>query len=175
MKRTFFILVVLLLSAVTKAQTNPIDEIFEKYSEKEGFTSVYISGRMLGMLAGMEEKSDNPDNIMPRIKSIRILSENDSLSTSKVNLYAELSRKLDLSVYEELMVVKEGSEVTKFLILQKGHTISELLVISGGNNGNALISIKGDLNLKELSELSKTVGIEELEELKKVEDKNPSR
>jgi hypothetical protein len=175
MKKALFLIAALWISTVIKAQTNPIDEIFDKYSEKEGFTSVYISGRMLSMLASKEEKSGNTDNIMMRIKSIRILSENDSLPKIKINLYAELSKKLDMSVYEELMVVREGPDVTKFLILQKGNTISELLVISGGSNGNALISIKGDLNLKELSELSNTIGIEELEQLEKVDDQKPGK
>jgi hypothetical protein len=175
MKRIFFITATLLLSSIISAQTNPVDEIFEKYSEKEGFTSVYISGKMLGMLAGMEAKSGNNDNIMLRLKSIRILSEDDSLSTSDVNLYSELSRKLDLSVYEELMVVKEGQDVTKFLIRQTGDKISELLVISGGKKGNALISIRGDINLKEISQLSKTLGVEELEQLEGIDKKEPGK
>lgn len=175
MKKAIFIIAILLISTVIKAQTNAIDNMFEKYSEKEGFTSVYISGRMLSMLAGMEAKDGNPDNILRRIKSIRILTENDSLAIPKINLYAELSKKLDMSVYEELMVVREGSDVTKFLILEKGNIISELLVITGGEGGNVLISIRGDLNLKELSQLSKTVGIEELEQLENVEEKKPGK
>jgi len=175
MKKVIFLIGALLISVIISAQSNPIDEIFEKYSEREGFTSVYISGRMLSMLASMETKEGNPDNILSRIKSIRILTENDSLAIPKVNIYTELARKLNMEVYEELMVVKEGREVTKFLILEKENVISELLVISGGDEGNALISIRGDLNLKELSQLSKTVGIEELERLENVEDKKSGK
>lgn len=175
MKRTLFITAALLISSVISAQTSPIDEIFEKYSEKEGFTSIYISGKMLGMLGGMEAKSGNTDNLMLRLKSIRILTENDSLSKSDVNFYTELSRKLDLSVYEELMVVREGQDVTKFLIRQNGDKISELLMISGGANGNSLISIRGDINLKEISQLSKTMGIEQLEQLENIDKKQPEK
>jgi len=170
MKKSLLIIAAFLLGTVIFAQTSPIDALFDKYSDEEGFTSVYISGKMLSMLAGLEGKSGNPENIMFRLKSIRILSE-DTLAHSKVNFYQELSKKLDLSVYEELMVVKEGHDVTKFLVRQTGNTITELLVITGGNEGNSLISIKGDINLKELSELSKTIGIEELEQLDKVEQK----
>jgi hypothetical protein len=175
MKRTFFITAALLISSVISAQTSPIDEIFEKYSEKQGFTSVYFSGKMLGLLGGMEAKSGNTDNLMLRLKSIRILTENDSLSKSEVNFYTELSRKLDLSVYEELMVVKEGQNVTKFLIRQNGDKISELLMISGGANGNSLISIRGDINLKDISQLSKTIGVEQLEPLEDIDKKQPEK
>ena len=171
MKKAFIIITALLIFQVINAQTDPIDDLFDKYSEKEGFTSVYISGRMLNMLAGMEAKSGNTDNILLRLNSIRVLSEDDSLSTVKVNFYSELSKKLDLSVYEELMVVREGPDVTKFLIRQKGDNVSELLVISGGRNGNTLISIRGEINLKELSNLSKAIGIEELEQLEEIEKK----
>lgn len=173
MKRIIFLTAALLISRAISAQTNPIDEIFEKYSEREGFTSVYISGKMFGMLGAMEAKSGDSDNLMLRLKSIRILSENDSLSKSGVNFYTELSKKPDLSVYEELMVVKEGKETTKFLIRQEGDRISELLMISGGANGNALISIKGDFNLKEISQISKTLGVEQLEQLEEVDKKQP--
>lgn len=175
MRRIFILTVVLLLSPVISAQTNPIDEIFEKYSEKEGFTSIYISGKMLGMLGGMEAKSGNTDNLMLRLKSIRILTEDDSLSKTNVNFFTELSKKLDLSVYEELMVVREGQDVTKFLVRQNGDRISELLMISGGANGNSLISIRGDMDLKEISQLSKTIGVEQLEQLEEIDKKQPGK
>ena len=170
MKRQFLIIAALLICQVIQAQKNPIDELFNKYSEREGFTYVSISGRMLNMIGSLDSEN-NPDNIMLRLNSIRILSENESLSTGNVNFYNELNRMLDLSVYEELMVVKEGNDITKFFILQNGNTISELLVITGSSGGNSLISIRGQINLKELSQLSKEIGIEELEELEELEDK----
>ncbi len=170
MKKSIFILAALLISSLSNAQTGPVDDLFDKYSEREGFTSVYISGKMLSMLGSLDTESEKKDNILLRIKSIRILSQ-DSLSTEKVNFYDELSRKLDFSVYEELMVVKESHEITKFLIRQTGNIISELLVVTGGTGGNTLISIRGDLNLKELSEISKTIGVDELQELEGVENR----
>lgn len=165
----------LLFGSWAMAQTDPVDDIFNRYSEREGFTYVSFSGKMLGLLAGMEAQSGKGENVMLRLKSIRILSEDDSIPTSGVNFYTELSKKLDLSVYEELMVVKEGQDVTKFLIRQTGDKISELLVISGGRGGNALISIKGDINLKEISRLSKTIGVEELEQLEEIDKKEPGK
>lgn len=174
MKKFFLIIATLSIFAGINAQTNPIDALFDKYSDQDGFTSVYISGKMLNMLGGLGQESETKDNILMRLKSIRIISQ-DSLSNLKVNFYDELSRKLDLSVYEELMVVKEGHDVTKFLTRQTGNIITELLVVSGGIGGNSLISIKGDINLKELSTLSKTLGIEELEQLDKADQKKPEK
>jgi hypothetical protein len=148
--------------------------MFDKYSEKEGFTTVYISSKLLGLFAGKNTEDNEGSDFIRRLKSIRILSVEDSLLNKNVNFYKELTKKLDLSVYEELMVVKEGSDMTKFLIQQKGDVISELLVITGGPNDNTLISIKGDLDMKMITDLSKSTGIDELQDLEKLE-KDPPR
>ena len=46
----------IMLQAQTN-QTNPIDEMFNKYSEKEGFTVVTISGKMFSMLASLDSEN----------------------------------------------------------------------------------------------------------------------
>jgi hypothetical protein len=173
MKKLFLFFTALCLTVLIQAQTNPVDEMFNKYSEKEGFTVVTISGKMFSMFANLDTENKDADNLVHRLKSIRILSVEDSLLNKNLNFYTELSRKIDLSVYEELMVVKEGHDITKFLIRQNGNIISELLVISGGPGGNSLISIKGDLNLKNISDLSKSSGIQELKNLDKINKKSP--
>ncbi|HOU01122.1 MAG: DUF4252 domain-containing protein [Bacteroidales bacterium] len=169
MKKSFIIIAAFLINGIINAQNNPVDALFDRYSEKDGFTSVYISGKMLSMFSGSRERSKNPDNIVFRLNSIRIISQ-DSASREKINFYEELKGKLDFSVYEELMVVQEGKNVTKFLVRQSRDRISELLVITGGKGGNSVIAIRGDFSLKELSEVSKSLGIEELEKLEVSDD-----
>jgi Domain of unknown function (DUF4252) len=171
MKKLFLLLSVACLTLMLNAQTSPIDDMFNKYSEKEGFTVVSISSKMFGMFAGQDNKNQEAGDIINRLKSIRILSVEDSLLNKSLNFYTELSKKLNLSDYEELMIVKEGPDITKFLVRQKGDAISELLIVTGGPHGNSLILIKGDLNLKSLSELSKNVDIQELKTLDELEKK----
>ena len=173
MKKLFLSLSVFCLALILNAQTGPIEDMFNKYSEKDGFTVVTISSRMFSMFADQDGGNKDSDDIIRRLKSIRILSVEDSLLNQNLNFYSELSRKLDMSVYEELMVVKEGKDITKFLIRQTGNMISELLVITGGPGGNSLISIKGDLNLKNISDLSKNSGIQELKNLERIDKKSP--
>jgi len=173
MKKLILSITAICLTLINQAQTNPIDEMFNKYSEKQGFTVVSISGKMFSMFANEEKDNKEAGDVIGRLKSIRILSVEDSLLNKNLNFYTELSKKIDFSVYEELMVVKEGPDITKFLIRQNGKMISELLVITGGPGGNSLISIKGDLNLKNISDLSKDIGIQELKSLDKIEKKEP--
>lgn len=171
MKRLIIIYFFLFLAVAGRAQSNPVDDLFNKYSEKEGFTTVYISSKMFGMFKSQDTVDKELNDMMARLKSIRILAVEDSSLNKNINFYNELSKKLDFSVYVELMVVKEGNDVTKFLIRESGNTISELLVISGGLGGNTLISIRGDLDLKSISGLSKSMGIEQLGTLENIDKK----
>jgi hypothetical protein len=172
MKKLILFSTTLCIVTLLHAQTNAIDEIFNRYSEKEGFTTVTISSKLLSLFAGKKTKVDG-SNVINRLTSIRILSVQDSLMNQKINFYKELSNKFDFSGYEDLMVVKEGPDVTKFLIRQKGDIITELLMITGGPGNNTLISIKGDLDLKSLSELSEDTGIDELKDLENIDKKKP--
>ena len=172
MKKLILFSSALCIVTLMHAQTNTIDELFNKYSEREGFTTVTISGKLLRLFAGKEAKEDG-SNIVNRLTSIKILSVGDSILNQSVNFYRELSNKMDLTSYEELMVVKEGQNMSKFLVKQKGDIISELVVITGGPGDNTLISIKGDLDLKSLSELSEGTGIDELRDLEKIDAEKP--
>jgi hypothetical protein len=126
---------------------------------------------MFSMFSGKDSKDEDLSNLLSKLKSIRIITVEDSLLNEKINFYDELKKKVDFSVYEELMVVNEKDNITKFLIRESGKTIAELLIITGGKKGNTLISIRGDLDLKNISGLSKSMGIKQLEELDKLEQK----
>jgi hypothetical protein len=175
MKKIFLSFTALCLTMMIQAQSSPVDEMFNKYSEKPGFTVVTISSKMFSLFANKDPENKDADNVINKLKSIKILSVEDSLLNKNLNFYTELSKKLDFSVYEELMVVKEGPDVTKFLIKQTGNIISELLVIKGGPGGNSLISIKGELNLKNISDMSKSLDMQELKSLDKLDKKSPEK
>ena len=175
MKKILLAFSALCITLAMNAQSGPVEDMFNKYSEKPGFTVVSISSKMFSMFATKDNENKNADDIIGRLKSIKILSVEDSLLNKNLNFYTELSKKLDLSVYEELMVVKEGPDITKFLIKQTGSIISELLVITGGPAGNSLISIKGDLNLKNISDLSKSLDMQELKSLDKIDKKSQEK
>ena len=173
MKKFFLSFTALCLTMMIQAQSNPVDEMFNKYSEKQGFTVVSISSKMFSLFANKDPENKDADNVINKLKSIKILSVEDSFLNKNLNFYSELSKKLDLSVYEELMVIKEGPDITKFLIKQNGNIISELLVVKGGPGGNSLISIKGELNLKNISDMSKSLDMQELKSLDKIQKKSP--
>jgi len=163
MKRSILLLIVLALGMSSFAQRNPIDVIFDKYSGTEGITTVFISSKMFSLIAGVELDDDELEEVVSKLKSIRILTVEDEELNNKLNFFLELEGNLDFSEYEELMVVKESDKDLKFLVKEKGNRIDELLMVGGGPGQNVLISIKGDLSLENISKISQTMGIKELQ------------
>jgi hypothetical protein len=164
------LLLILSLSALTLTlfcQGSPVDDIFERYNGKEGFTSVYISSRMFSLLARIDTEDEEFRNLVTRIKSIRILSIDSTSNISGINFAGELLPKLNRNGYEELMTVKESGGEVRFMIREVGGKIAELVMITGGQ-GSSVVSITGDLDLKTIASLSGSMGIDELEELEKV-------
>ena len=164
----YIILAALPLSAY--CQKSPVDELFERYDGKDGFTSVYISSKMFSLLARLDTEDEEFQNLVTRIKSIRILSIDSAQNVSGLNFSSELMPKLNRTGFEELMTVREEDGEVRFMIREVGGRIAELVMVTGGR-GSSVVSIRGDLDLKTIASLSDSMGIEELEGLEKVEKK----
>lgn len=169
MKR--IILFILLIAPIlVSAQQSPVDRLFDKYSGREGYTSVFISSHLFGLFAKMDMQDKELESLMSRLKAIKILSA-DNVKDARVNFHREIIRELPMKEYTELMVVKEKDQEFTFLIRERNGRIMELLMISGGINNNALISIQGDIDLKTISNLSRSMNIQGLQNLEKIENK----
>lgn len=62
----------ILIPFFTFSQNTPLDELFDKYSGKEGITSVYITSYMFGMFADMETNDPEFDELVKNLKGIKI-------------------------------------------------------------------------------------------------------
>lgn len=167
MKKLILISIIAALSLPSFSQKSPVDDLFEKYNGREGFTSVYISSRMFSLLARIDTEDQEFQNLVSRIRGIRILAVDSAANVSGINFIGELQKKLNASGYEELMTVKEQNDEIRFMIREVNGKIAELLMITGGD-GSSVVSITGDLDLKTIASLSDNIGIEGLEDLEKV-------
>jgi hypothetical protein len=170
--RKLLLFSVLMLAAIAQsaAQRNPIDDLFDKYSGRDGITTVYISSRMLSLFSGITKDDPETSKIIGRLTSIRIISIDDAEMNEGINFYNELGKSVNYKDFEELMVIKEGSDIVKFMIKESGTKIVELLMVTGGTS-NSLISIRGDIDLESISKLSSTMGMTELENLERIDKK----
>jgi len=174
MKKLLILFILVNLSASVWAQKNPVDEIFEKYSGKDGFTTVYISPKMFSILSGMNAEDKEYKDLMSRLKSIRILSENTDSLRVPTQFGKELLRRLPAAGYEDLMLVKDQKNEVRFMILEVKGRIAELVMVSGGE-GSTVVSITGDLDLKTIAGMSDKTGIEQLKDLDKVDKKDDQK
>jgi hypothetical protein len=170
MKRTFFAGALILLSLVTYSQKSAVDKIFDKYSGKDGYTTVYISSFMFNLLNSLEV--DDPEynefkKATSGINSIKILTQDGSGS---VSFGEELLDMLPRSEYQEMMKVKDGNEEVLFLAREEGGRISEFLLIVSGGSDDVLIAITGDIDLKSLSSIASGLDIPGMENLEELEE-----
>jgi hypothetical protein len=167
----------LLFPAFMIGQTSPVDELFDKYAGKDGYTTVYITKYMFNMFAQMgEEKGEDDEElgqVLGKLDNIKILAVDEEVpSSEQVNFYDEIMKELPRNQYNELMVVKDKNSDVVFLAREVKGVIVELLLIAGGasSSDNVLISIQGVIDLENISKLSKGLGIEGMEPLEKIDE-----
>jgi hypothetical protein len=151
MKRlTLFI--VLTITATFAFGQKSIDDLFERYAGKVGFTTVSINGNLL-KLAHCFGDNDDENSLPVNISEIRILAQdNDSIKVE--NFYKMVIREIDLKNYDEFMRVKESDQDLRMLVRSEGNKFKEFLLIAGGKD-NALIQIKGNMTYEEAKKFSR--------------------
>lgn len=161
MKKLVLILAVILPLAVF-AQKSPVDKLFEKYANKKGFTTVNISGKLLGFASKMDTGDEEVSDMLSQLSGIRILSVDDSELAGAPDFYAELNNDgfFDNNEFEVLMEVTESDEVVRFLARDAGNgKFSDLILVVGGDE-SALISISGIIDPENIGKITRAVDID---------------
>ncbi len=148
------ILSILLLATITFtfAQKN----YFDKFSDMDGVTSVYISKSMLSMLKDSKADFNGVDvgSFLNKLSSILILtSEDKKVAPQMLSLANERVKGRD---YELLMRVKsDDNDNVNFFMRGKPEKINELIMIVAGNDGeNVIMQFLGDFTLKDVQQMT---------------------
>jgi len=173
MKKLLLLIGLIGFTASAWSQNKVVDDLMEKYSGREGFTSVVITKHMFSLFSNIETTEDDDYmNMIKNLNNIKILSAPGSTETG-INFFKEVMDKLPAKKYEELMVIKDDHQDVKFLIREEKDQVVELLMLVGGEDENVLISITGIIDMKTIAKLSKSMNIEGMENLDKIEKKWP--
>jgi len=165
-----------LIPLVSNGQTSPTDELFEKYSGEEGYTTVHISKELFGMLSQIDDQGDpktkEMKDAMSQLEFVRILMLEDCADASKLKSFKEELEQFEVKDFKELMIVKEQKEEVKFLARQNSDDmIEELLLVIDSDDEAGFISIVGIIDMNTISKLSHTMGIQGMENLEELEKK----
>ena len=161
MKRLMMMMAMLVPMALA-AQKSPVDKLFEKYANQKGFTTVNISGKLLGFAGKMDTGNPETTKMLSNLTGIRILSVEDDALNQQLDFYKELESSgfFRNNDYESLMDVTEENEVVRFYAKDAGGgKISELLLVVGGDD-NALISIRGLIDPENIGKITGALDIE---------------
>jgi hypothetical protein len=162
MKKILMTLILLIPLWVMAQDNSPIDKLFNKYANREGFTTVNISGKLLSFASKFDESKSKETAMLEKLSGIRILSVEDKELNKGLNFYKELEADgfFKNHNYEVLMEVTEKDEVVRFYGRsgEKGK-LSELLMVVGGND-NTLISIRGVIDPDDIGKITGSLDLD---------------
>ncbi|MDR1518218.1 MAG: DUF4252 domain-containing protein, partial [Dysgonamonadaceae bacterium] len=155
MKKRIIVSALIFCAVHTFAQKNP----FEKFSDMDGVTSVYISKNMLSMLpksSKMEYNGVNVGGFIDKLSSILILtSENAKIGSEMISL---ANKQVKGDNYELLMHVKSGdNQKVNFFMRGKPENIQELMmIVDGGKDDDYVImQLFGNFSMQDMEQITK--------------------
>jgi hypothetical protein len=150
--KKLFLLIVLAITATLIYGQKSIDDLFDRYAGKDGFTTVTIDGNLL-KLARCLGDNDDENSIPSHITEIRILAQDD-VGMQVDNFYNMVMRDINLQNYDEFMRVKQSDQDLRMLVRSDGNKFKEFLLVAGGKD-NAIIQIKGNMTYEEARKFSR--------------------
>jgi len=143
-------------------QKEKLDQLFDRYEEVEGVTSIKIAKPMFGMLSNLNIGDSELDQIKPllaKINGLKVLitenPENGKSSSNLNQLNKEITSYLKNMNYSEMMSVKNGESKIKFLSSEAKNGILEdiLLRIDSGDGENILVMLDGKLSMDDVNKI----------------------
>jgi hypothetical protein len=170
MKKYLILLLLAGLGSSLFAQNKALEQVFQKFSDREGYTSVVITKNMFQLFANVDNpKSDDFLKTVKNLEFIKILSV-EGESESKT-FFSELKSVLPEKDYKELMTIKESDSHVRFLTLEKDGVIKELIMISIGKGESTMIWLAGIIDMKTVSKIAGSINVDGMENLEKATKK----
>ena len=176
MKKWLLLPLFALAALSSYAQNDAITRFFDKYSEDEAFTVVYISPKMFQMVAKIETDDEDWNKVRDVIKDLgglRVLTA-DSVSDG-LAMYKDALGRIPQKEYEELLTVRDGKEHVRFWIKESNNVINELLLLVASPDEFTMLSFVGKIDLDKISALAKNIDVDGVQYLDKLNDKDKAQ
>lgn len=162
-------------------QTSAVDNLFDKYTSQDGFTSVDVSKGLFELFAEIE--ADDPEfedfqKAIDGVESLRLIAysteddDNGNTKASKEAFYEDVMNSIPFKEFKELMIIKDSDANVNFYAKSSGSIISEILMVVDGNDEAVLLSLTGNLDLNYVAKLGKSMDIGGMQHLGKMEKDN---
>lgn len=149
MKKTIVGALMLLVSASAVAQS----EIFKKYGDEKGVTSVYISKSMFDMISSAKFNFGNMElgKIMGKIDSMNVLEcERKSLSPK---IWKEVNDYCEANNYELIMKVSDSGEKSNIYLKQQPKKKNILILLTNDGDELNVVNIVGSVSVNDIKRI----------------------
>lgn len=144
MKQKLIITLCTLLFAFTlSAQEN----IFEKFEDMKGVTTVYISPKMFGLIKNLNTSDVKIGSIIDKLSSLHLINSENKETASKLrNEIRNIGLKKN---YEEILKVKEEDERISIYV-KEGKKENEYVLLIDDKDEFTIMILKGKLTLEDI-------------------------
>lgn len=139
--------VLLMVSFFCQAQKN----LFNKYGDMKGVSSVYISKAMIEMNPNLFAKDVYIGKVSGQLNSVQVLSTMDN--NVKKEMRKDFRALVQSSKYELLMKQKGTVSKSEFYMNRKGEKVKELIMIVDGAATLKFVYLEGDMTLKDIQNI----------------------
>ena len=139
--------ILLLLPLICQAQKN----LFNKYNDLKGVSSVYISKAMIETNPNLFTKDVYIGKVSGQLNSVQVLSTMDN--NVKKDMRKDLRSLVQSSKYELLMKQKGVVSSSEFYISRKGDKVKELIMIIDGAATLKFVYLEGEMTLKDIQNI----------------------
>ena len=154
MKRIITLFAALLLTLTAFAQTGK--SLYQKYSDADGVSAVYISPAMFRLIGSIPdlEVGEEKVNLAPIIQALEgfyiLNSENPDINSK---LRADAERFINNGKYELLMEVKDSGETVRMYTMGNERTVNGFAMLAAEPAEITFISLDGQMPRKEFEAL----------------------
>ncbi|MBR3302674.1 MAG: DUF4252 domain-containing protein [Bacteroidales bacterium] len=158
MKRIFIIASLLLITISSFAQSGK--SIYEKYSDKETISAVYISPAMFKMIGKIPDfKVENDDiNLAPIINSLSgmyILNFSATSANKQIreSFNDDMKRFISSNKYELLLEAKEDGEMVRMYTIGDAKVVNGFVILANQKEELSFICIEGKMSRADLEKV----------------------
>ena len=134
-------------------------ELYNKYSDLDGVSAVYVSPamfRMIGKLPDMDMEAENGEkvNLTPIVKNLSgfyLLDVDDAPVAEK--LFIEVKRMLDGKKFELLFEAKNDGEITRLFTSGTDKTVSSLILTTKDSDSFTFMGLEGNMDREQLENI----------------------
>ena len=154
MKRLFLLAAMLLVTISSFAQDGK--SIYQKYSDSEDISAVYVSPAMFKLIGKLPdiEMNSGEVNFYPIIKSLTgLYIINSSNKNINAQLYADVEKFIKSGRYELLMEAKDSGEAVRMYTVGNDTVVNSFVMVARDGDETTFICIDGNMNRTDMEKL----------------------